>query len=71
MESAHPLGRLMAERKVRLAVLAVAADVHPDTVDRWRKGRNVIPSDKLRPLADALGVDVTELLPPIPEEKVA
>lgn len=58
-----PLARLMTETGVRPATLAVACDVDVSTVWRWKKGRSVIPSDKLRPLADALSVDVLTLLP--------
>jgi transcriptional regulator with XRE-family HTH domain len=69
--SPHPLAALMQDRGVRIAVLAVACDVDPSTVHRWKTGRSVIPSNQLRPLADTLGVPVTDLLPPEPQEQAA
>jgi transcriptional regulator with XRE-family HTH domain len=66
--SPHPLASLMQDRGVRIAVLAVACDVDPSTVHRWKTGRSVIPSDKIRPLADALEVHPTALLPPATEK---
>jgi transcriptional regulator with XRE-family HTH domain len=67
----HPLATLMRETGVRPAVLAAACDVDQSTVHRWKTGRSVIPSNQLRPLADTLGVPVTELLPPVPQGEAA
>ena len=66
----HRLAELSAERRVRLVKLAAACDVDQSTVLRWRKGENVIPSDKLPILAGVLGVTVSELMG-WPEEAAA
>jgi plasmid maintenance system antidote protein VapI len=67
----HRLEHLMAERGVKPAVLAVACDVDPTTVHRWKKGHTDIPSRHAVTLARELDVTVDELLTPPALEQAA
>jgi transcriptional regulator with XRE-family HTH domain len=57
------LQRLRAERGMSLSQLASMLGVSKPTVWAWEQGRSRPADKRIAPLADALGVDVSDLIP--------
>lgn len=53
----------LRERGIRQKEIADRLDVSEPTVSKWVNGHAVIPTQYLRPMADALAVSVDVLLP--------
>jgi transcriptional regulator with XRE-family HTH domain len=56
------LDAVIKARKVPIKHIASACNVGSDTLMRWRKGTNPIPSDKLPILARVLDTPVAEFM---------
>lgn len=63
METKAPrLDAVIKDRGVPIKRIAAACDVNPDTLMRWRKGANPIPSTALPILARVLDTPIAELM---------
>ena len=57
-----PLDRVIRDCEVPVKRIAAACDVGQDTLLRWRRGQNAIPSDKLLILSRVLDTPVCDLM---------
>ena len=54
--------KLRDEKGMKDADVARATGLHPSVISDWRRGKSTPKSDKLRKIADALGVSVDTLI---------